>query len=413
MHIHPTKYYSFRGVIVSVNTLYSDPYFSVFPNERIHPNTQRGLLNAYHCCGSETTPSAVIFCEANFTKTDGKTANGLIRYSPKFRILSVIDSEKAGLDSGYALDGEYNGIPIYATLTESIEMAREIPEYFIFGIAPSSGVLSTLDRQVILEAIDLGMNIVNGLHEYLNDDPEFIAASRKAGVVILDIRKPRAKRNLQIFSGIVNHVDCPKVVIMGTDCAIGKRTTATKLVSALRQYGLNVVLVATGQTGVIQGAPYSLVMDSIPAQFCPGELEAVIYRAYEVEKPDIIIIEGQGALSHPAFSTSSMIIRGSAPNAVILQHAPCRKYRVDFDEMAMPSVASEIELIELFAHAKVIGISINHEGMEEKEIDECIYHYSKEFAIPVTDALKRSSKFLVHMVLRAFPKLAKQIPILQ
>nr|WP_232003090.1 DUF1611 domain-containing protein [Pseudoalteromonas piscicida] len=290
----PTKYYSYRGDIVCANRSFLGNRFSTLPDERIHPHTHRGLLNVYHCSGSEATPSAVIFCEANFTKTDGKTANGLVRYSPKFRILSVIDSEKAGLDSGYALDGERNGIPIYASLNEAIEMAKEVPEYFIFGMAPSSGVLSVLDKQVILDAIKLGMNIVNGLHEYLNNDPEFIAASRKSGVVILDIRRPRATSNLRIFSGLVNRVDCPKIVIMGTDCAIGKRTTATKLACALRQYGLNVVLVATGQTGVIQGAPYSLVMDAIPAQFGPGELEAVIYRAYEIEKPDVMIIEGQG-----------------------------------------------------------------------------------------------------------------------
>ncbi|CAM3995195.1 DUF1611 domain-containing protein [Pseudoalteromonas byunsanensis] len=386
----------------------TDNRLSVVSNEFVQPRTQNDLLKAGHYHGSKL--NAVIFCEGNFTKTDGKTANGLIRFSPKFRILSVIDSEKAGLDSGYALDRENNGIPIYASLIEAILKADEKPEYFIFGIAPSNGVLSLSDRRVIIEAIKFGMNIVNGLHEYLNDDPEFFAMSQQYGVVILDVRKPRQQSKLQNFSGIINQVDCPRIAVLGTDCAIGKRTTATILVNALRETGLNVVLVATGQTGVMQGSPYSLVVDSIPAQFCPGELEAVICRAYETEKPDVIVIEGQGALSHPAFCTSAMIIRGSAANAVILQHAPRRKYRVDFEQMPMPSLASEIELIEHFAHTNVIGICINHEGMHDSEVEEYIYHYSKEFHLPVTDSLTHSNEFLLHMVFKAFPQLEKPIP---
>jgi uncharacterized NAD-dependent epimerase/dehydratase family protein len=154
-------------------------------------------------------------------------------------------------------------------------------------------------------------------------------------------------------------------------------------------------------------------MDSIPAQFCPGELEAVIHRAYHVEKPDIIIIEGQGALSHPAFSTSAMILRGSAPNAVILQHAPHRKERLDFAGMPMPKLSSEIELIESFAQTKVIGICINHEAMDEMDIEEYIYRYSQDFLVPVTDALSRSSMFLIQMVLLEFPHLRIKIPTLQ
>ncbi|BBN83265.1 hypothetical protein PA25_32500 [Pseudoalteromonas sp. A25] len=384
--------------------------FQVVPKKVSNSKAQNDFIGSNHAHDTVATLSAVIFCEGNFTKTDGKTANGLIRYSPKFRILSVIDSEKAGLDSGYALDRKNNGIPIYASLQEAVHKASERPKYLIFGIAPSSGVLSTSQRLVIIEAMKLGMNIVNGLHEYLNDDPEFIAISRENGVAIFDIRKPREQRNLQIFSGLINKVDCPRIVVMGTDCAVGKRTTATILTNALKQSGLNVVSVATGQTGVMQGSAYSLVMDSIPAQFCPGELEAVICRAYETEEPDVIIIEGQGALSHTAFCTSAMIIRGSAPNAVIVQHAPHRKFRVDFAQMRMPSLASEIELIENFTHTKVIGISINHEDMSNHEVDECIYHYSKEFGIPVTDALKRSSEFLLHMVFKAFPLLERKIP---
>lgn len=361
----------------------------------------------------DVVPTAIIYCEANFTKSDGKTANGLIRHSSNFRILSVIDSEMAGLDSGYVLDNKRNGIPIYSSLNEAFEMTNEPINFFIYGLAHSNGLLSSSDRQVMLEAMSLGMNIVNGLHQYLNDDSEFIAASKRYGVSLYDIRRPINKGNLQVFRNIIQEVPCPRVAVMGTDCAIGKRTTAITLSNALKEYGLKVAFIATGQTGVIQGAPYSLVIDSIPAQFCPGELEAVIHRAYHVEKPDIIIIEGQGALSHPAFSTSAMILRGSAPNAVILQHAPHRKERLDFADMPMPKLSSEIELIESFAQTKVIGICINHEAMDEMDIEEYIYRYSQDFLVPVTDALSRSSMFLIQMVLLEFPHLRIKIPTLQ
>ncbi|WP_440056974.1 DUF1611 domain-containing protein (plasmid) [Pseudoalteromonas sp. T1lg65] len=361
----------------------------------------------------DVVPTAIIYCEANFTKSDGKTANGLIRQSSNFRILSVIDSEMAGLDSGYVLDNKRNGIAIYSSLNEAFQMANEPVNFFIYGLAHSNGLLSTIDRQVMLEAIACGMNIVNGLHQYLSDDPEFIAASKKYGVSLYDIRRPVNKSKLQVFRNILKEVLCPRVAIMGTDCTIGKRTTAVTLSNALTRYGLKVVFIATGQTGIIQGSPYGLVMDSIPAQFCPGELEAVIHRAYKIEQPDIIIIEGQGALSHPAFSTSAMILRGSAPHAVILQHAPHRKGRVDFKDMPMPKLSSEIELIESFAKTKVIGICINHEAMDEMDLEEYTYRYSKDFSVPVTDALSRSSMFLVQMILIEFPHLRIKIPTLQ
>ncbi|CAH1532906.1 conserved hypothetical protein [Vibrio jasicida] len=356
-----------------------------------------------------TTPSAIIYCEGNFNKTDGKTANGLVRHSHNYRILSVIDSELANLDSGEVLYGTKNHIPIVANIEEAIIQAETVPDYFIFGIAPSKGFLSDSEKQIILDAMSLNMNIVNGLHEFLNDDPVFREASLKNNVHILDIRRPKSKGELQLFSGKIHSVQCPRIAIMGTDCALGKRTTATILANELRNKGLNVVMIATGQTGIIQGAPYCVALDAVPSQFCAGELEAVIVKAYETENPDIIIIEGQGALSHPAFSTSSFILRGSCPTSVILQHAPKRMYRIDFPDMPMPSVACEINLIEAFSNTTVIGLTLNHEGMSSDEIISEINLYSAEFGLPVTDPLSQSKEQLLQMVLSTYPLLENKI----
>jgi uncharacterized NAD-dependent epimerase/dehydratase family protein len=357
----------------------------------------------------EETPTAVVYCEANFGAVDGKTANGLVRHSELYEIVSVIDSKKAGLDSGIVLGDRPNGIPICRDLDDALAHAGGVPDFFILGIAPSSGMLSTHERSLVLDAISRGMNIVNGLHEFLNDDREFVAASVAKNVVILDVRKPRAKKDLRIFSGRIDEVTCPRIAVLGTDCAIGKRTTATILTRALNDRGVKAVLVGTGQTGLIQGARYGVALDAIPSQFCAGEMEAAIVEAFEGEDPDVIIIEGQGALSHPAFCTSAFILRGSCPDGVVLQHAPGRVTRCDFEQMLMPTPADEINLIEAFAGTTVIGLTINHENMTEVEIGAAIRLYERQLGIPATDALTRSPDALVNMVLSAFPKVQKRL----
>lgn len=354
----------------------------------------------------ETTPrvaTAIVYCEANFGDIDGKTANGLIRRSEKYEIISVIDSEKAGLDAGMVLDNKPNAIPICHDLADALEQAGAVPDYFIFGMAPSSGMLSIHERGLILEAMNHGMNIVNGLHEFLNDDPVFAAACIASKVEIIDVRKPRAKKDLQLFSGRIAEVTCPVIAVLGTDCAIGKRTTATIMTRALNESGIKTVMIGTGQTGLIQGARYGVALDAVPSQFCAGELEAIIVNAFEIERPDIIVVEGQGALSHPAFSSTSFILRGACPDGVVLQHAPGRSERCDFEKMAMPTPASEINLIETFADTKIIGLTINHENMSDIQVSAAINQYQQELGIPVTDALTRSPEHLVDMVLTAFP----------
>ena len=357
----------------------------------------------------QIAPTAIVYCEANFGDLDGKTANGLVRSSEKYDILSVIDSKKAGLDSGMVLDDKPNDIPVCRDLTDSLSQAHAIPDYFIFGMAPSSGMLSPHERGVVLEAMSLGMNVVNGLHEFLNDDPVFAAASTANNVTILDVRKPRAKKDLRLFSGRIDEVTCPRIAVLGTDGAIGKRTTATILTRALNDRGIKAVMVGTGQTGLIQGAKYGIALDAIPSQFCSGEMEASIVEAFEGEDPDIIIIEGQGALSHPAYLSSTFILRGSRPDAVVLQHAPGRAHRCDFEKMPMPTPASEIHLLQTFADTKVIGLTINHENMSDGEIDEAIALYEDELDIPATDALTRSPDRLVEIVCAAFPQLKEML----
>lgn len=356
-------------------------------------------------------PTAIVYCEGNFARIDGKTANGLVRHSQAYRILSVIDSDHAGSDSGVILDGKANLVPIFADLETAVQHQPTTPDTLIYGMAPSTGKLSTNDRGVVLDAIGLGMNIVSGLHEYLSDDPEIANVATSKGVTIRDIRKPKPSKDMRLFDGSVAHVDALRIAVLGTDCAIGKRTTATVLARALNAKGINTVLVGTGQTGLMQGAKYGVAMDAVPPQFCCGELEAAIVAADNAEHPDVILIEGQGALSHPAFCTSAFILRGSQPDAVILQHAPKRAHRCDFPDMPMPNPSSEIALIEAFADTRVIGVTLNHEGMSDAEIIDTIAAQSQDLGLPVTDALSQPVTALLAMVFAAYPGLQQGPPV--
>ena len=358
---------------------------------------------------AERRATAVVYCEANFGALDGKTANGLVRHSELYEILAVIDSEKQGLDAGEVLDGTPNAVPVCRDLSDALARAGVVPDFFIFGMAPSSGMLSTYERGVVLDAIGRGMSIVNGLHEFLNDDPEFAAAAVLHDVEIRDVRRPRAKKDLRMFSGRIQEVTCPRIAVLGTDGAIGKRTTATILTRALNDRGVKAVMIGTGQTGLIQGARYGIALDAIPSQFCSGEMEATVVEAFEGEDPDVIIVEGQGALSHPAYLTSTFILRGSRPDGVVLQHAPGRTHLGDFGQVVMPTPASEINLIETFADTKVIGLTINHENMTDAEVTAAIAMYEIELGVPATDALTRSPDRLVEMVAAAFPALQEKL----
>ncbi len=373
------------------------------PEQTVFPELHRKTLVT-------DTPTAIVYCEGNFAKIDGKTANGLVRHSQAYRVLSVIDSTYGGCDSGKVLDNVANQVPIFDDLDAAVANEATIPDTFIYGMAPASGRMSLEDREVVVDAITLGMNIVSGLHEFLSDDKELAGFAKIHDVTIRDIRKPRPNPDLRLLDGSIGDVQAIRIAVFGTDCAIGKRTTATILTSALNAHGIKTVLVGTGQTGLMQGAKYGVAMDSVPPQFCCGELERAVVAASEGERPDVIVIEGQGALSHPAFCTSAFILRGSQPHAVILQHAPKRKRRCDFPNMAMPDPCDEITLIEAFANTEVIGMTINHEGMNEVEISKAITDYNCKLYLPVTDALNRPPKNLVNMVLSAFPRL-QPVPI--
>ncbi len=336
---------------------------------------------------------AVVLCDGYFGDITGKTANGLVRYSKRFEIAGIIDRTKAGQDAGEVLDGKRRGIPIFRDLQETVGKAH--PDTLILGAATEGGYIPKEFRPIIREAIEEGLNVASGLHEYLGDDPEFAPLAAKQHVKLLDVRRPRAMKDSHHFANATRQLPCLRIPVLGTDGVIGKRTTALLLTDALNAAGIRTTFVATGQTGLLQGSPYGVPLDSLTTDFMVGELESEIVRAYEETKPRVIVVEGQGSISHPAYVCGSRsIVMASMPSAILMMHAPARKvrdYLSDTVAWPMPKPEEEIEALEFAARmaggGKVFAIGINHEGMSRAQVDETASQYERRYGLPTADPL--------------------------
>ena len=370
---------------------------------------------------SEKKKTALVYCESQFGLVDGKTAAALIRQSELYSIVGVIDSSLAGKDAGEALGEQKSGIPIFADLDHALSELSEVPSYYIYGKAPLDTYISNKERSLIVEAMENGMDIINGLHQFFSHDQELSLKAAQNGIQIKDIRKPPELKNLHVFTGRISEVNVPVIAFLGTDCACGKMTTAVELNKTLNNLGIKSVLIATGQTSLIQGAKYGVAIDALISQFVVGEIENSVVQAFENEKPDIILVEGQSSVSHPAFMGSLGILKGSMPDGVILQHPPARKFRCDFPNLLMPTVAHEIKLIEEISKAKVMAIALSHENLAEVEMRQIVAVYEKKFQLPTTDVLIHGCQKLVQSLGDHFPKLnhkiklksLEKIPVLQ
>ncbi len=336
---------------------------------------------------------AVILCDGFFGQNTGKTANGLVRYSKRYEIVGVIDHTKAGKDAGEVLDGKAKGIPIFKNLSEAI--ARGRPGTLVIGVATFGGYIPKEYRPTIKEAIENGLNVAAGLHEYLNDDPEFAGLAKERGVKLIDVRRPRPIREAQQFSDKSRKLPCLRIPVLGTDGAIGKRTMALLLTDALNDAGIKTTFVATGQTGLLQGSPYGVPLDSIKGDFMVGELESEVGRAYEETQPQVLLVEGQGSMSHPAYVCGTRaIIMASMPSAILMMHAPARKtrtFRRDVIAWPMPKPEEEIQWLEFYARiaggGRVIGIGINHENMTREQVEATVKEYEAKYGLPTADPL--------------------------
>jgi len=345
--------------------------------------------------------NAVIYCQGAFNTTYGKTAHGLVRFTRRYRVLSVVDSRYAGQDAGEVLDGKPNGIPLLESVEAAVAAVKhsDTPAtHLVMGVAPDGGRLSPAARQDFLTAIRLGLDIDSGLHQFLSEDPGMKQAAQQHNVRLRDVRKPPARDQLHFFSSKIEEVTALKIAILGTDSAIGKRTTAWLLVHALNHAGYKTELVGTGQTAWMQGAKYSLVMDSLVNDFVSGEIEHAVWSAWKETQADVIVIEGQGSLMNPAYPGGFEILAAGRPDLVILQHAPARKEYDGFPGYPLHPLGQQIQAIELLSAKPVAAITINHENMPPDRIQPICAALEQVTGIPAKDVLYNGADELVDIL---------------
>jgi uncharacterized NAD-dependent epimerase/dehydratase family protein len=353
---------------------------------------------------------AVVHCRGAFSTTYGKTAHGLVRRTRRYRVMAVIDPELSGRDAGETLDGKPNGIPIVADLPSALGAASRggyPAQYFVVGIAPDGGRLDGELRGAIREAISAGLNVDAGLHDFLGDDPEFSSLAREKGVELRDVRKTPPREALNAFTGKIEEVGSLRVAVLGTDSAVGKRTTGWELVEALEAVGMGAEMIGTGQTAWLQGAQYSIMLDSLVSDFIAGELEHAVWRAWTEARPEVIVVEGQGSLMNPAYPGGFEILAAARPHCVVLQHAPARTVYDGFPDYPLHPLPVQIQAIELISGRPVVAVTINHENMTLAETRFAARKIEAETGLPAMDVLLDGADRLVEVIRGQMARLAK------
>jgi len=343
--------------------------------------------------------TAVILANGMFRTPFAKTAHGLVRGPCRFRVVGIIDDTCAGEDAGELLDGRTRDIPIFESVSKMVESLGARPDYCVIGVATSGGVMPPELRKDLVDAAQGGISLVNGLHQFLADDPELVSIVQRRGAQIIDIRRPRPTAELSFWTGEVLSLETPRVAILGTDCAVGKRTTGSLLVNACRDVGLHAEMIFTGQTGWLQGYPYGFILDATPNDFVCGELESAILACQRETEPDLIFIEGQSSLRNPMGPCGSELILAGGANGVILQHAPARQFFDELEELGIriPPIEEEIDFIG-FLGAEVWAVTLSEENMVPEDSEDIRRRMAQKLGIPVVLPLRDDLGDLVEII---------------
>ncbi len=323
----------------------------------------------------------VLLAHEKFTKMGGKTARGVYFYS-SHEIVGIIDRTLSGRYADEFFPGRRH-VRIYS----NIEEIKDDYDALIIGVAPIGGKLPDAWRDEIKYALEHGKKVISGLHDFLSEDSEFKKIAEISGAEIWDVRKP--PETLRVADGSGRGVN--SVLIAGTDCSVGKMITAVELTNEARRRGVNAGFVATGQTGIMVGADAGYVLDRIPGDFMAGAMEELVVNV--AKNKEIVFVEGQGALTHPAYSGVTLaILHGSYPKKIILAHDPKRKEHHDYPGFKIPNLEWQIETYERLAEkvsgGKVVGIAVDGEKMSDEEYEKYRNIMEEKLGMPVVDVLR-------------------------
>ncbi len=332
-----------------------------------------------------------ILAEGRFSWQGAKTAVGVIRYSPD-TVVAVIDSTHAGQDAGAALgdpNGPGKGIPVVASVADTLAYT---PDTLLIGIAPIGGRLPDAWRGEVIRAITAGLNIVSGLHYFLDDDPELATLARQHNVTIWEVRRPPEALAMRIGEGKPHRPGSHIVYFCGTDCNVGKMTAAIEIEREANQRGLDSVFAATGQTGIMI-AGSGIPADRFISDFLAGGVEGMVQEF--ADQHDWVFVEGQGSLIHPAYSTVTLgLIHGSAPDLLVLCHQAGRTHIHEYD-VVIPPLTRMREIYEQAAGwlkpAPVVAVALNTFGMPEDAARAAIVQAQEETGLPTSDPVRFGS----------------------
>ena len=338
---------------------------------------------------------AILITSGLLATDNAKTAHGLIRESNRYEITGVVDAVNAGRDAGEVVDGNPRNIPVFTTLEEALITN---PSFCIVGVATAGGIFPGDLIDEVKTAIKNKLSVVNGLHDFLSERADIKQLAEENGVQLIDIRIPKKRKDLHFWTGKIFEIKTPVVAVIGTDCALGKRTTARFVMNECNRAGMNTQLIYTGQTGWLQGGKYGFIFDSTLNDFTSGELEHAILSCYEETKPDVIFIEGQSALRNPSGPCGSELLISGNAKSVILVHAPKRKY-YEHDPAwgEIHSIESETALIRQLG-SSVIAIALNTEHCSNEEAFRFQADYEKKLNLPVMLPLQEGCKKIVAVI---------------
>jgi uncharacterized NAD-dependent epimerase/dehydratase family protein len=333
----------------------------------------------------------VVLTEGHTEPHAGKTAASVIRYRTA-EVVALLDSTQAGKTSQKLL-GTGGNIPVVAKLSEVAEA-----DTLLIGIAPQGGKLPSAWKPILLEAIARKMDIVNGLHDFATNDPALVAAAKEHGTRLFDVRR-NDQREVALRQNIRR--ECLRIHTVGNDCSIGKMVASIEISRALNEAGHDSKFVATGQTGIMiegDGCP----IDCVVADFVNGAAERLVLANQHHE---MLLIEGQGSLLHPAYSAVTLgLLHGTQPDGLILCYESARPEIHNYPGMKFPTLQKVREIYEQMANlmnpCRVIGVVMNSRCITATEADAERQRVEQELGLPAVDVFRHGVQPLVDAVLR-------------
>lgn len=339
-----------------------------------------------------------ILADGSFGPFSAKTAVGVLRYSPD-TVVAVVDGAHAGQTADQVIgSGIGEGVPVVADVASALTYQ---PDTLLIGIAPIGGKLSDAWRPGILNAIEHGLTIVSGLHFFLGDDLELAQAAKTHGATIWDVRRPPDALAQRIREGTPHRPGSHTVYFCGTDCNVGKMTASFELWREAQRRNLSAGFAASGQTGImISGA--GIPADRFISDFLSGAVEAMTLDF--AERYDWVFVEGQGSLTHPAYSAVTLgLVHGSAPDLLILCHQAGRTVIHEYEDTPLPSLAKACEIYETAAGwlkpAPVVAIALNTYMMPDDEAQAAIAAAERETGLPTSDPVRYGAGALLDALL--------------